>query len=100
MQHSEFDWKTSDGLKLYAQDWRPETESKGLVCLVHGLGEHSGRYVHLAALLNQAGYALVAFDLRGHGEQLPVRRPYHFAYRARADAADQCGRRTRRVGLN
>jgi acylglycerol lipase len=68
MRHLEFGWKTGDGLQLYAQGWQPETESKGIVCLVHGLGEHSGRYAHLAAFLNQAGYALLAFDLRGHGK--------------------------------
>ena len=66
MQHFEYEWQTEDGLQLYAQGWQPETEPKGAVCLVHGLGEHSGRYAHLAAFLNQAGYALLAFDLRGH----------------------------------
>ena len=68
MQHFEFGWQTEDGLRLYAQGWQPETEPKGVVCLVHGLGEHSGRYRHLAAFLNQADYALLAFDLRGHGK--------------------------------
>ncbi len=68
MQHFEFEWQTEDGLRLYAQGWQPETEPRGVVCLVHGLGEHSGRYTHLAAFLNRAGYALLAFDLRGHGK--------------------------------
>jgi len=68
MQHFEFGWQTEDGLRLYAQDWQPDTEPKAAVCLVHGLGEHSGRYAHLAASLNQAGYALLASDLRGHGK--------------------------------
>jgi acylglycerol lipase len=68
MQHFEFGWQTEDRLWLYAQSWQPETEPKGVVCLVHGLGEHSGRYPHLAAFLNQAGYALLTFDLRGHGK--------------------------------
>jgi alpha-beta hydrolase superfamily lysophospholipase len=34
---------------------------------VHGLGEHSGRYEHLAAAFTEAGLALYAIDLRGHG---------------------------------
>ena len=68
MKHLEFGWQMEDGLRLYAQGWQPATEPKGVVCLVHGLGEHSGRYAHLAAFLNQAGYVLLTFDLRGHGK--------------------------------
>jgi acylglycerol lipase len=67
MQHIEFGWKTEQLLELYGQGWQPGSEPKGVVCLVHGLGEHSGRYVHLAGFLNRAGYALLTFDLRGHG---------------------------------
>jgi len=36
--------------------------------LVHGIGEHSGRYVQVADSLTQAGYILISFDLRGHGK--------------------------------
>ena len=68
MQHFEFEWQTEDGLRLHAQGWQSATAPKGVICLVHGLGEHSGRYGHLAAFLNQAGYVLLAFDLRGHGK--------------------------------
>lgn len=67
MPHASFEWVSSDGLTLYAQEWRPELAPKATVCLVHGLGEHSGRYAHLAAQLTMAGYALLAFDQRGHG---------------------------------
>lgn len=38
------------------------------MCLLHGLGEHSGRYTHWAEMLNQAGYSVLAYDLRGHGK--------------------------------
>lgn len=34
---------------LYGQGWEPETKPIGVVGLVHGLGEHSGRYEHVAA---------------------------------------------------
>lgn len=68
MQHVEFGWKADDDVQLYARAWQPETAPKAVACLVHGLGEHSGRYGHLAAFLTQAGYALLAFDLRGHGK--------------------------------
>lgn len=52
---------------LRAYEWRPEGDPRAVVCLVHGLGEHAGRYAHVAALLSGAGYAVLAFDQRGHG---------------------------------
>ena len=52
---------------MYWQQWLPEGDPAGVVCLVHGLGEHSGRYGHVAERLTDAGYAVFALDLRGHG---------------------------------
>jgi acylglycerol lipase len=68
MQHIEFTQQAPDGIQFYFQGWQPDAPSKAVVCLVHGLGEHSGRYAHVAAALNDAGYALLGFDLRGHGK--------------------------------
>lgn len=58
-----------DGLKLATIHWpAPVREGlKGVVCVVHGLGEHSGRYKGLAKQLNQWGWAVVSYDHRGHG---------------------------------
>lgn len=67
MPHLEFGWKTGDGLELFARDWRPLAEPRAVICLVHGLGEHSGRYSRVAGFLNGTGCALLALDLRGHG---------------------------------
>lgn len=64
----EFEWQTADGLQLFARGWQPEAEIQAVVCLVHGIGEHSGRYTHVASALIQAGYVLLSFDLRGHGK--------------------------------
>lgn len=47
--------------------WEPDQPPKAVVCLIHGLGEHSGRYAHVAAKLCDAGYAVTAIGLRGHG---------------------------------
>ncbi len=68
MPHIEFTKPSPDGVQFYFQGWQPETSPRAVVCLVHGLGEHSGRYAHVAAALNAAGYALFGFDLRGHGK--------------------------------
>lgn len=67
MSHIEFTKQSSDGLSFYFQGWEPEGAARAVVCLVHGLGEHSGRYAHVAQALNDAGYILFGFDLRGHG---------------------------------
>ncbi len=59
--------RAADGCSLFYQIWRPSGEARGIVVLVHGLGEHSDRYPHLVEALVEAGYALVTYDLRGHG---------------------------------
>lgn len=48
-------------------DVYPVAHPRAIVLLCHGLGEHAGRYTHVAAALNSAGYAAYAPDLRGHG---------------------------------
>ena len=68
MKHTELGWKALDGLNIFAQTWEPDSSPKAVICLVHGLGEHSGRYAHVAETLNQGGYAVIASDLRGHGK--------------------------------
>lgn len=68
MNTREWDWESHDGLEMYAQSWEPEENAKAVVCLVHGLGEHSGRYAHVGKAFAEAGFALAGFDLRGHGK--------------------------------
>lgn len=68
MTSSTFSWKSKRGLAIYAQNWAPDGPARGVVALVHGLGEHIGRYDYVAERLNQAGYALVGFDQPGHGK--------------------------------
>jgi alpha-beta hydrolase superfamily lysophospholipase len=67
MARAEQGWMTRDGLRLHAVSWTPEAPPKGAIGLVHGIGEHIGRYEHVAARMNLAGYAMLGFDLRGHG---------------------------------
>lgn len=55
------------GVQLYAQRWRPRSgEPKAVVVIHHGLDDHSSRYAELATQLVHAGYAVWAFDIRGH----------------------------------
>src|SRR5664279_3643884 len=73
MLHYENGWKTKDGIDIFAQYWRPESAPKAVVVLIHGLGEHSSRYQHVAQYFTQAGYALSTMDLRGHGRSVGSR---------------------------
>ena len=67
MKHKRYRWQTSDGLDIFGQAWSPGSEPKALICLLHGFGEHSGRYPLFAEYVTHAGYSLFNFDLRGHG---------------------------------
>ena len=67
MRHDEQTHRTADGASIFWQQWLPEGDPVGVVCLVHGLGEHSGRYGYVAERMTDAGYAVYALDLRGHG---------------------------------
>jgi alpha-beta hydrolase superfamily lysophospholipase len=61
--------KTADGLDLYLRRWETEgVPRQWTFVLVHGLGEHSGRYRHLAEWFTPRGALVYAMDLRGHGQ--------------------------------
>jgi len=65
--HSERTFVGRELLPLYAQSWRPATEPRAVVIVVHGLKDHSSRYAELAQKLVDKGIAVHAMDLRGHG---------------------------------
>jgi alpha-beta hydrolase superfamily lysophospholipase len=58
-----------DGTATFTREWAPpgEVARRGSVLLVHGLGEHSGRYGHVAERLTAIGLSVHGYDLRGHG---------------------------------
>ncbi|HEY2976676.1 MAG TPA: alpha/beta hydrolase [Burkholderiaceae bacterium] len=58
---------TLDDLPLHVRQWAVKSPARGLVLLVHGLGEHIGRYAALAAWLNRANWDVAGYDHRGHG---------------------------------
>jgi alpha-beta hydrolase superfamily lysophospholipase len=75
---------TPEGTRLYAVEWLPEFTPTGTIVLVHGLGEHAGRYRHVAEFLSRAGYAIQSFDQRGHGKS-PGARGHIPSYEAAMD---------------
>jgi len=59
--------RMADGLALWLRRW-PLADAKRAVLIAHGLGEHSGRYAHVAAWFRQRGFDVLSYDQRGHGE--------------------------------
>lgn len=54
-------------VELFVQTWSPTGAIRGVVAIVHGIGEHSGRYDYLVQRLVERGFAVSALDNRGHG---------------------------------
>jgi alpha-beta hydrolase superfamily lysophospholipase len=62
-------FKTGKGETIAIYDWPLQTgqKSRGTALLVHGLGEHMGRYAHVAQHFNQWGFSVRGYDHFGHG---------------------------------
>lgn len=61
-----FKLKTPDGLDLQYYEQLAENP-RAVICLVHGMGEHIGRYTHVGEFFAKAGLVVIGFDQRGHG---------------------------------
>lgn len=73
MQYQEYWLRAHDGIKLFNRIWIPENYPEKIIVLIHGLGEHGGRYEHWAELFTSHNYIFVAGDLRGHGKSKGIR---------------------------
>lgn len=69
MSCTTMEWVCLDGTRMYACEWNANhrADAKAVIGIVHGMGEHTGRYSHVAEKLNAAGYTVMGFDQRGHG---------------------------------
>jgi alpha-beta hydrolase superfamily lysophospholipase len=67
MHHAEDHVESVGGLRLYYQCWRPQGVPRTVVAIVHGVGEHSGRFKQIVEYLVPRGHAVYGVDLRGHG---------------------------------
>lgn len=67
MSAKEFQLRVQEGRVAFARAWLPAAPPRAAIQIVHGLAEHSGRYARFATALNQAGFAVYAQDLPGHG---------------------------------
>ena len=68
MNETEHTFENEDKLSIFYREWLPDGTIRGIVIIAHGLGEHSGRYRHVADALTAVGFACYGIDLRGHGK--------------------------------
>jgi len=68
---AEFNFMSSDGLKVVCFRWDSHGPARGVVQIAHGMGEHIGRYLETIKDLNFAGLTVYANDHRGHGRTAP-----------------------------
>jgi alpha-beta hydrolase superfamily lysophospholipase len=68
MKHIEGNFEGVRGTNIYYQGWLPEGDTKAVLLIVHGLGEHSGRYMNVVERFVPQGYAIYGFDHIGHGK--------------------------------
>ena len=78
-----------DGTNLVVIDWPLDKGPvRGVVLIVHGLGEHAWRYDHVAQRLNSWGFAVRGYDQYGHGESMGLRGALPSPDRLLADLAE------------
>lgn len=68
MKHSDGTFKGIRNSDIFYQSWLPEDEAKAVLLIVHGLAEHSGRYMNLVNHFVPLGYGIYALDHLGHGK--------------------------------
>ena len=73
MRHQEGTFKGIRNASIYYQGWLPEGESTAVLLIVHGLAEHSGRYMNVVNHFVTLGYAVYGVDHVGHGKSSGTR---------------------------
>ena len=67
MTHASGSLNGAGQVPIFWQSWAPAGDARAVIVIVHGAGEHSGRYEYVAQALTGDGYAVFALDHRGHG---------------------------------
>lgn len=63
---NELSWKNAEGMRLHAVHW-PADNARAVILLIHGQGEHIGRYAQVAQWYNAHRIAVVGYDQQGYG---------------------------------
>ncbi|MCC7209572.1 MAG: alpha/beta fold hydrolase, partial [Anaerolineae bacterium] len=90
MPHQTSTLTAADGTPLFTRTWTPEPglSARGALVIVHGFGDHSGRFAHVADYFTRQGYTVHALDLRGHGQSRGKMLGYFDDFNQHADDVD------------
>lgn len=78
----EYTYPSSDGIHaVHVREWMPQGRPRGIVQIVHGVAEHTGRYEHVARFLNEHGFLVCGGDHLGHGKTASDGKYGYFASR-------------------
>ncbi|MFO7942871.1 MAG: alpha/beta hydrolase [Anaerolineales bacterium] len=75
--HTEGTYQEPHGKEIFHQAWTPRESPRGILLILHGLKEHSGRFVNMVDYFVPAGFAIYGFDLPGHGRSGGTRTYIH-----------------------
>jgi len=67
-KHERLTLDAEDGHKIHAQLWSPADQARGVIQIIHGLGEHGNRYARFAEAATSRGFVVAVHDHRGHGD--------------------------------
>ena len=73
MKHISGNLKGQGNLNLFYQGYLPAGKPKAVLLVLHGLAEHSGRYMNVVDYFVPKGYAIYGLDQRGHGQSEGMR---------------------------
>ena len=72
VQHTTGTCLGTRGIQLYTQRWIPDN-ARGVLLIVHGVGDHSARYTQITQTLPEYGFVVASYDQRGHGRSAGIR---------------------------
>ena len=65
--HERATLQASDGHEIHVQVWSPVESARGVIQILHGLGEYGDRYARFASAATALGFVVGVHDHRGHG---------------------------------
>ena len=68
MIQKDIHWLSKDSINLFAHTWSPDSNSKAVIVLIHGFGEHCLRYTPYINFFINENISVLGFDLQGHGQ--------------------------------